>query len=62
MKINNNAAFPDYYPQISKSSEIYILFSQCTLDITWIGYNFIDTLKDSIGKNHISTCAELTSD
>ena len=27
-----------------------------------LAYNFMDTLKDNIGKNHISTCAELTSD
>ena len=59
---NVNAGFHAYYTQISKSSEIYIFFSQCTLDIKWVGYNVIDTLKDNIDKNHISTRAELTSD
>ena len=40
---------------------MYILFSQCTLDIKWVHYNVIDTLKNNIDKNHILTHAELTS-
>ena len=60
MEVNQNAVFHSYYPQISKSSEIYIFFIQCALDIKRIGYNLIDTLKDNMDKNHISTRAELT--
>ena len=54
--------FSTYYPQISNSeisSEIYLLFSQCS---QLVGYNSIDTLKDNIGNNHISTQVELTND
>ena len=55
------ADFYAYYPQISKSSEMYLLFRQCSFDVQLVDYNFIDTLKDNIGNNYISTRAELTT-
>ena len=40
-------------PQISKSSQIYLLFGQCSSDTQLFGFNFIRILKDNTGNNHI---------
>ena len=47
-----SCSFSVEYPQISKSSEIYPLFGQCSSDAQLVAFNYIQILKDNIGKNH----------
>ena len=37
------------YPEISKTSELFLLFGQGSLDAQLVGYNFLGILKDYFG-------------
>ena len=47
-----SCSFLEEYPEISKSSEICPLFGQCSSDVQLVAFNYIQILKDNIGKNH----------